>query len=147
MKKLSLFLVAILSIFFLASCNFNEPLRNNMLDYYNKDNVYSELTGEIKSIKYKEGIDELFIEIELAEIKNDFSVNAVTGYGEFTIVNWSKYNFALEANDTIIFTSAPMYFYNGHILPIVALSKNEEIYISFNEGVSTYINWIQETFD
>ncbi len=149
MKKALILFVSLLCILSLVSCELlsNEPLRKEMLEYYNEDDNYEELIGEIKSTEYKDDIDELFLEIDLKTDNHDFSVNATTGYGEFTLVNQSNYRFDLELNDVITFSSATMHFYNGHVLPIISIEKNGEQLLSFSDGKENYINWIKETFD
>lgn len=147
MKKIIILLCHLICILCLVSCDFDAPLRNKMLSYYSQEENYFQLTGEIKSIEYKDEIDELFLEIDLLGDKHQFPVNAETGYGEFAFVNWSNYDFSLQEDDVIVFSSASMYFYNGHILPIVHFEKNGYEYLSLTDGVENYIEWIQETFN
>ena len=118
-----------------------------MLNYYSQEENYFELQGEIKTIEYKTEFNELLLEIDLLGDKHDFPLNAETGYSEFVLVHCSNYELSLQENDIIAFVSAPMYFYNGHVLPVVQLKKGREEQLTFSEGQSNYINWIKEVFE
>ena len=146
MKKILVLSFCLFCIFYHISCDFNAPLRNKMLNYYSNEENYVELQGEIKAIEYKSELDELFLEIDLIGDKHNFPLNEETSYGEFVLVYWSSYEFSLQENDIITFVSAPMYFYNGHNLPVVRLEKEEEEHLAFSEGHISYLEWIKETF-
>lgn len=146
MKKISIYFICVLSIFCFASCDFNAPLRNKMLNYYSQDDKYLELEGTIVSTIIREDYNELFLEVELKREHSKFPCNADTGYNEFVLVFWSEQKYDLNVGDNIIFTSAPMYFYNGHYLPIVHIEKDEKEYLSFEVGKQNYLKWIEETF-
>lgn len=147
MKKIIALIICVISFFSLLSCDWNGPLRNKMLDYYVQDENYSELIGEIRGFKYNEKYDCLFIEVELLTENEDFRYNAITGYYEFELINWSTYKFDLEINDKITFTSAPMQFYEGQDLPIVRIERESVEYLSFTKGKEDYIRYITETFN
>lgn len=145
MRKTTVLLVCILVVIFCNACDINAPLRNKMVAYYSQDKNYFELSGTVKSVEYREDIDELFIEMDILTDEHHFPLNG-DGYGEFTVVNWSKLSFHLEINDTIALTSAPDYFYNGHILPIVSVKKGDDEYLSFAKGKANYLSWIHTSF-
>lgn len=147
MKKILISIASLLSILFLFGCDFNAPLRNQMLAYYGNDDNYAETVGTVKSTRYKADTDELFIEMKLNENGvYEQCINAHTGFVEFVLVNFSNYEIDLNVGDTASISSAPMYFYNDHIMPIVALSEGDTEYISFEEGKNAYLFWIEETF-
>lgn len=147
MKTESVLLFCLCLILLLTACDFNAPLRNKMLDYYNKDDNYVQVTGVILKTEYLEEIDQLRIGIEMLTKDHSFSSVVEVEHVDFVIVHWSQYNFELETNDTVVFTSAPFYFYNGHIYPIVEIWKDGQEYLSFQEGKAAYIEWIENTFD
>lgn len=147
MKKIILSLTLMINILLLSSCDFNAPLRNKMVDYYSKNENYIELYGIVVSSSINENKQENILEVTILTENHNFPTNAETGFGEFIIVNYDKYNFDLKTNDEIIFKSATMYFYNGHYLPIVSLEKNGEILLNFYDGKENYLKWIQTTFN
>lgn len=147
MKKICVLMILLVNTVLLSSCDFNAPLRNNMVDYYSENENYIELYGVIVSINIIESTKENILEIDILTENHNFPVNTKTGYGEFVIVNYDQYDFDLEANDEIIFKSASMYFYNGHYLPIISLEKSGEILLTFSKGKENYLKWIQKTFN
>lgn len=147
MKKTVALLLCTISILLFCGCNFNAPLKNKMLDYYTQDSNYVQVTGIIKTVEYHKETDELHIGIELLTDNHLFPYLDDASCGEFTIVNWSLFEFDLEIDDAIVFISAPYYFYNGHIWPIVAVEKEDFEYLSYKKGKDNYLNWIRETLD
>lgn len=135
-------LFTILSVLFcMTSCELisGSSLKRKMVDYYSNDENYVVLEGTIISLNK-----------DLIEIKYtnnfDFSYNLETGYGEFIIIDFSEQNYDLKIGDTIVFSSAPKYFYNGQRLPIVSIEKDNKTIMSFEEGKSKYMSWIQNDF-
>lgn len=147
MKKTGFLSILLVIILLLSSCDFNAPLRNKMVDYYSENINYIELYGVIVSINIIESTQENILEIDILTENHSFPINTETGYGEFVIVSYDQYDFDLEANDEIIFNSAPMYFYNGHYLPITSLEKSGEILLTFCEGKESYLMWIKKSFN
>ena len=146
MRKIMALLLCSISILLLCACTLNTPLKNKMLEYYTLDSNYVQVTGIIKSVEYHKEIDELYIKIEVSTDNHPFPYLGDDGCGEFTLVNWSLFEFDLEIGDAVVFTSAPYYFYNGHIWPIVAVEKEGCEYLSYEKGKDNYLNWIKETF-
>ena len=145
MKRILVLFVSLFCFFNMISCDFNAPLRSKMLDYYGQDKNYIELSGIIKGITYRKN-NELIIEVDLLNGTEIFSHNHETELSEFVLVNWSTYDFSFALSDTIIFSSAPMYFYNGHILPIVHIEKEGVVLLTIEKGKESYLNWIEKTF-
>ena len=136
-------IILVLSV---VSCDFNAPLRNRMLNYYTEDSNYVLLVGEIKNIKYSKDNKKIFLEINIITSDHNIPTNSTTGYGEFAIINWDNYQLPINVGDDVVFTTAPMYFYDGHFLPIVHLEKDGQEYLSFSDGKEDYCNWIKESF-
>ncbi len=137
-KTLSTILTFVFILLAFCSCNFNTPLRKKMLEYYSDDDNYVELQGSVISPENDRG----YMEIDILTESHGFPLNAQTGYGEFE----SGLIYNLNPGDEITFISAPMYFYNGHVLPIMALKKDEVVILAFEDGKSSYLAWIEESF-
>lgn len=146
MRK-ALCIMVILSIAFLCACDFNAPLRNKMVDYYSKTENYSALKGKIASIKINSDAQEISIEIDILTPGHNFPLNSKTNHCEFVIVNYTEEEKSISVGDEIEFTSAPMYFYNGHVLPVVSLKVGDKEITTFGEGQVRYLSWIKQTFD
>lgn len=131
--------VGIVGLILFVNGAFDGILAKKMLEYYRDDNNYVELEGVIVSKDNK--ADVLYIEITTEN--HDFSTFNDKST-DFRI--YSETDVELNIGDTLKFISAPMYFYNGHRLPIISLEKDGEIYLTFEKGKSDYLNWIQKTF-
>lgn len=131
----------------LCALNFNAPLRNKMLKYYQDDSHYVTISGIIKKIDYNQETDQLKLGIEIITKEHSFSNDVEFGYAGFVIVNYSLFDFELAVGDNVDFTSANARLYNGHRYPILSVKKEENLYLSFQEGKENYLNWIQTTFD
>lgn len=126
-------------LFCLTSC-LSDMYRKRMLDYYEDDSVYVELTGVVKE---KGSFNNLTIEVTNSSA--DFYMYSME-IGDFMLYSNAEILVNIEENDTIVFISAPQQFYDGHIWPIVALKKGEQELLSFEEGKNSYLKWIKEDF-
>ena len=116
---------------------FNAPLRNKMIEYYSNDSNYINLDGVIVSIDTSVwGID---ITTEDSGITAEGPVTFYVMIDPYALDE-------MEVGDEISFVTAPMYFYNGHISPIVAVEKDGKTYVSFEDGKERYLQWIEKTF-
>ena len=123
----------------MIACDCNKPLREKMLKYYSDDSVYCNLCGEIKEK------NDVYLIIEVFTESHTFISRGENGYITFVIYGSSCIE-KIEVGDVIDFISAPMCFYNGHYMPIVYLEKEQEVLLSFEEGKTNYLNWINDTF-
>lgn len=147
MKKITTLLVLLSLIFCsaLSACDFLASDKA-MLDYYSNDSNYEELTGVITSKEYDKRYG---LAIDITSNSQTFTLYREVGC-EIVKVNWvfalysHRYLYDdLSVGDTIVFTSASMVFYNGQLLPIVALEKDGQVLIPFEEGKAAYIDWIK----
>ncbi len=137
---ISCFAILICLIISLSSCDFSKPLRTKMQSYYSDDTNFVTLEGIVAS-KSDDG-RKLGIKIttENHEIMRPISDDIYEFYIFFENEEaWVE----IELNDTVTFTTAPMYFYNGHILPIVFLAKDGEVYLELEDGKAQLLTWVE----
>ena len=146
MKRMLAFLVA-LSISLLCACDVNAPLRTKMLDYYSNAENYSFLKGKISSVVVDEEERQIHLEIDILTPGHAFTSNPHTGLSQFIIVDFTEEERKLSVDEEVEFMSAPMYFYNGHVLPVVSLKVGDTEIMTFEEGRERYLLWIKQTFD
>lgn len=146
MKRM-LCIMIVISVLLMCACNFNGPLKSKMVEYYSNTENYSALNGTVSSVKIIEDSREILIEIDILTPEHEFPLNAATNLCEFVIVNYAEEEKSISVGDEIEFVSAPMYFYNGHHLPVVSLRVGETEIMTFEEGQSRYLSWINQTFD
>ena len=137
MKKLSLLGVCLL--FLLTAC-LDDPLRNKMIDYYSNDENYVTVSGEILSIDEDRKCVTISVQAE-----NDKACWESEG-DEFMCYDFSLLEL-IEVGDYVTFTTSAMIFYSGQIYPIVAFEKGGIEYLSFKDGKTSLIEWVEATFD
>lgn len=145
MRKSIVVLFVVLAFLF-QGCDFNAPLRNDMLEYYSDDDVYVELCATVQNVRYNDHTQNTEFDVVLLTKIEEFQLSIVDGVSTFGIARFGYEETRISVGDEIQFISAPFYFYNGHDLPIMELRKDGEILLEFEEGKSNYITWINEEF-
>ena len=122
----------------LCACNTSDKIQ-----YYSQKENYICVTGTISSIKYNEDNTAVYIDFsELTPILDDTCFKIV---GEnLAIVQTNKINDKLKANEKVTFITAPKYFGDGYVMPIVALSINGEDLLTFEEGYQNWLDWLSK---
>ena len=140
--KRKFLLKLIMSIMFicvlLCSCNSSE-----IIEYYSQKENYISVTGTVSSIKYNEEATALYIDFsELSPILDDTCFKIV---GEnLEIVKANRIDDKLKIGEQITFVTAPKYFGDGYVMPIVAISISGENMLGFEEGYKNLIDWLSE---
>lgn len=119
--------VAFVAIFVSAGCLNNQKL------YYSDINNYILASGIVSYINYNEDESTLYIAFE--DLSYGFSDNCfkITG-ANVKIIKDNDVDSYLSVGKTAFFSSAPEYFGDGYIIPIVSLSIDGIEFLSFSEG-------------
>ena len=122
----------------LCSCNSSE-----IIEYYSQKENYISVTGTVSSIKYNEEATALYIDFsELSPVLDDTCFKIV---GEnLEIVKANRIDDKLKIGEQITFVTAPKYFGDGYVMPIVAISISGENMLDFEEGYKNLIDWLSE---
>lgn len=122
----------------LCSCN-----SSGTIEYYSQKENYISVTGTVSSIKYNEEATALYIDFsELSPILDDTCFKIV---GEnLEIVKANRIDDKLKIGEQITFVTAPKYFGDGYVMPIVAISISGENMLDFEEGYKNLIDWLSE---
>ena len=138
-------LIAVLLI--LSSCTFPSK-RRSMVEYYSIDEHYISFVGKItKVFEANQRDGSIVVWIEQKEIKeNEFNQQdtfMITKESYQELINNSFE--VIESETYYIFTSAEAYFYDSFCYPIVEIKDldNETIYLSFDIGKDSYINYVK----
>lgn len=135
MKKIFA-LVFIITILMLVSCDSKE-----MRNYYSDKDNYVVATGVVKHIKYYNGALYLgFSNLEPYMSDNSFKI---VGENLVTVRNNGIDN-KLKMGDHIEFVTAPKYFGDGYVMPIVEITVNGEKLLEFEEGFVNLNKWLEE---
>ena len=120
----------------LCSCN-----SVGRIEYYTQKENYISVTGTISNIKYNEEATALYIDFsELSPVLDDTCFKIV---GEnLEIVKANRIDDKLKIGEQITFITAPKYFGDGYVMPIVAISISGENLLDFEEGYKNLLDWL-----
>lgn len=136
-KLVAALLVLCLWVTLLSACN-----RKKMLDYYSEKENYVDATGTVVHIKYNE--DETALYLGFSDLSYNFDDTCFKIVGEnLRIVREKGIDNKLKLGDQIKFTSAPRYFGDGYVMPIVAIHVNGECLLDFEAGYTNLLDWLK----
>ncbi len=131
MKKIymkSLVIIFLMNVLILCSCYAAEKRK-----YYSDKDNYVSTTGTVIHIKYNE--NKTILHLGFDEMSYHFSDNAFKITGDnLSIVQENGIDEKLEMGAQIEFITAPMYFGDGYIMPIVGITIDGETLLEFDEG-------------
>jgi hypothetical protein len=135
MKKIILFLLVVMC-FSLTSCKLTEKEK----EYYRHKENYIEATGTVINVKYVRDSTVLYLGFSDLSRKFDGVDFEVVG-GNASILKSN--NVEIELGDKLTFMTAPEYFGDGYIMPIVALWKDDECLLDFETGFSNFQSYLK----
>ena len=107
-------------------------------EYYMDINNYITEEAVVDTITYDKKLE--YIGIRLSEISDVYQGERFIIEGEnLDIVLANGILEKIEPNSVIEFTSAPAFFGNGYLMPIVQLSIDGETLLSFEEGYANLL--------
>ena len=111
--------------------------------YYSQRDNYVIATGILVFIKYND--DNTGLYLGFSDLQPKFSDNAFKIVGDnLQVVQRKGIDEKLKLGDTVSFTSAPAYFGDGYVMPIVQISLNGEELLSFEEGYQNLLDWLKK---
>ncbi len=111
--------------------------------YYSQKENYIEVEGTVSYIKYNEDSTALYIGFSKLSTALDDSCFKIVG-DNLKIVKDNNIDDKLTEGEKISFVTAPKYFGDGYVMPIVSLTINGEILLEFDEGYTNFLNWLSE---
>lgn len=136
MKRLMLLLVLCITVF-LSSCTLDEKVA-----YYSESGNYITATGTVTHIKYDENKDILYLGFE--ELTPGFSDNAFKIVGKNLLTAQENgIDEKLKIGKQIEFISAPRYFGDGYVMPIVEITVDGEVLLAFEQGYRFWLEWVE----
>lgn len=144
MKKFFLIIsILIIStlVFFLSFITFSSCEAKEMREYYSDKDNYVVATGVVKHIKYYNGA----LYLGFSNLEPHMSDNSFKIVGEnLVIVRNNGIDNKLKMGDRIEFVTAPEYFGDGYVMPIVEITVNGEKLLDFEEGFVNLNKWLEE---
>lgn len=134
--------ILIISLFVCIVC-FLSACSSQQERYYSIKDNYVTVVGTLKFINYSDTNDVLYL--AFSNISSPFSDDCFKIVGDnLIIVQNNGFDEKIEIGDTIEFVSAPKYFGDGYVMPIVALSANGEDFLIFDEGYCNLMEWLDD---
>ncbi len=119
----------------LAGCDKSEKQ-----EYYKDKSNYITVNGTVESV-YSYNNEALLISFSYLDHKFSASCFQICGKN-LPIVQEKGIDYKLKAGDSVVFTTAPGFFGDGYIMPIVAITVDGEELLSFDEGYENLLDWI-----
>ena len=138
LKLIMIITITCILLVLLCSCNSSE-----IIEYYSQKENYISVIGTVSNIKYNEDTTALYIDLsELSPVLDDTCFKIV---GEnLEIVKVNKIDDKLKTGEQISLITAPKYFGDGYVMPIVAISISGENMLNFEEGYKNLLDWLSE---
>ena len=132
--------ITTLGIMLVLFCSCNSSRKN---EYYSQKENYISVTGTVSSIKYNEESTALYIDFSELSPTLDDTCFKIVGKNLETVKS-NRIDDKIKIGEQLTFITAPMYFGDGYVMPIVAVSINGEVLLDFEEGYENLLDWISE---
>ena len=110
-------------------------------EYYSQKENYISVTGVVTGIRQNEEADAFYIDFsDLSPVLDDTCFKIVGENAE--IVKANKIDEKIKIGEQITFITAPKYFGDGYVMPIVAISTKDETLLGFEEGYKNLLDWL-----
>lgn len=135
-KRVPMAISLLCFIIFSTSCT-----TTKMQDYYSQKNNYINATGIVSHISYNE--DKTALYLGFSDLTPQFDDNSFKIVGDnLPIVQEKGIDEKIKIGDQVDFITAPRYFGDGYVMPIVEISVNEEELLGFEEGFTNLLKWL-----
>ena len=132
----------ILTVGIFAYHSYNNSYNSKKITYYSDENNYIQATGTVTHIAYDDTMD--YVCIAFSDLSYQFSDNNFKISGEnLNTVLRNGFAEKVQIGSTVSFMAAPRYFGDGYIVPIVALSVDSNVLLSFNNGMYELLDQLQ----
>ncbi len=112
----------------------------SMQDYYSREENYIRATGTITHIFHDEENKVLYLEFcNLEPAMDDTCFKLVGDNYELLMSRGIR---ELEIGQQIEFVTAPKYFGDGYVMPLVEVTVNGKCYLGFLEGKENLLKWL-----
>ena len=115
---------------------------SKMMEYYTQEDHYLYATGIVSHLQYNSDGSVLYL--GFSELSPAFDDNTFKIVGEnIPIVKNNGIDQSLALGDEVIFITAPKYFGDGYVMPIVAIAANGVEFLKFEEGYQNFLTWLK----
>lgn len=129
-------IIFLMCLFVLSTCCSEDEEQ-----YYSEKENYINVTGTIAHIKYNEDGDALYLGFSDLTPTCDDDTFKIVGEN-LTIVQANGIDEKLSIGNKIEFVTAPRYFGDGYVMPIVSITISGEELLTFEEGYTNFLEWL-----
>lgn len=109
--------------------------------YYPVKDNYIDVSGVVIYMKYSDDHTVLYIAFSDMDRKLDDRTFKIVGEN-LRIVEKNGIDDKIKIGDRVTFVTAPKYFGDGYVMPIVAISANGESLLDFDEGFKNFMDYL-----
>lgn len=136
-KKLLSLIIGLL-VFTATSCTYTN---NEKINYYSNEKNYIEITGIIEHIVFDDEHETLYLGFSNLSHKTDDNCFKVVGEAYSIMVTYKDH---IHIGKTATFVTAPKYYGDGYVMPIVALSVDGLNILEYETGFSSLLDWLKK---
>ena len=138
MRKIIICIIILAFVFF--GIRFWDSSR--FITYYSDKENYINVSGTVSHIKYDDAFSELFI--AFSDMSPDLDDINFSFVGEnLEIVRKNGIDHKLKLGKRISVVSAPRYFGDGYVYPIVSITVDGECLLDFEDGYQNLLHWLK----
>lgn len=135
-KYLCIVIIISLAFLMLVSCD-----RKEMIEYYAEKDNYVTITGTVSHVKLSEDSSALYLAFD--DMSKQLSDNNFKVIGDNLIIVQDRLgDGTIQPGDKLVFITAPRYFGDGYVMPIVSIKKDGVELLSFEDGVNNLLAWL-----
>ncbi len=113
------------------------------LEYYSQNENYVTAKGTVEYIRYNDDGTELYM--EFSDLIPEFDDTCFKFSGDnVSVVRENGIDDKIKLGDRIEFVTAPRYFGDGYVMPIVSVTVNGETLLESDEGISNLLEWLKK---
>ena len=139
MKKVFILAPIIIIIIFLDIFFYTTKL----VKYYSQKENYISVNGTVSYIKYNDNNSELYIGFSELNTKLDDHCFKIVG-DNLKIVQSNHIDDRLVLGKQVSFVTAPKYFGDGYVMPIVSITIDEDNLLEFEDGYHNLLDWLKK---
>lgn len=136
--KILLSMVFVLVILATTSC-YNTPGKKK--EYYSNEENYIEVTGTIHHVVFDQENEVLCLAFSCLSEKLDDDNFELVGRN-YSIIIESSYIEKIKTEMVATFVTAPKYFGDGYIMPIVALTIDGQCLLDYETGIANFLDYL-----
>lgn len=140
-KKIFFSVLLAALILSLTSCGVSSKYK--MVKYYSDESNFIAVNGVVDWLNYNDARSMLYL--SFSNMDTALSDNCFKIVGDnLKITQQNGIDSKLQIGDSVCFITAPRYFGDGYVMPIVEITVNGEKLLAFDEGHENLLMWLKQ---